>query len=94
MKKNNHKINFFYDSKKLNRDWYFDPSKSAKSGTELSFSRTIINLSNSYKINIYCTITPKDNFNRNISFKKVNSILDVEKLVKSNEFLILNFDKL
>ena len=91
MRKDNHRINFFYDSKILNRDWYLDPNKSAKSGTELSLSNLIINLSISFKINVYCTKIPNDNIYRNIFFKKVNSILDVEKIVKSDEFLIFNF---
>ena len=93
MQKNNHRINFFYDSKKLNRDWYFDPYKSAKSGTEFSMSILPIYLSNFFNINFYCTKIPNDNIYKNISFKKVNSILAVEKKIKSNEFLILNFDK-
>ena len=89
--KNKNIINFFYDSKKLNRDWYLDFNKSAKSGTELSLSCLIIYLSNFFKINLYCTKIPKDNIYKNIFFKKVSSILEVEKKIKSNEFLIFNF---
>ena len=84
-------INFFYDSKILNRDWYLDPNKSSKSGTELSLSNLVINLSIYFKINLYCTKIPNDNIYRNIFFKKVNSILDVEKIVESDELLIFNF---
>jgi len=84
-------INFFYDSKKLNRDWYLDFKKTAKSGSEHSLSYLTIYLSNFFKINFYCTKIPKDNIYKNIFFKKVSSILEVEKKIKSNEFLIFNF---
>ena len=75
--KNKNIINFFYDSKKLNRDWYLGSKKSAKSGTEYSLSWLIIYLSNFFKINLYCTKIPKDNIYKNIFFKKVSSILKI-----------------
>ena len=91
MQKNKNIINFFYDSKKLNRDWYLGSKKSAKSGTAHSLSCLIIYLSKFFKINLYCTKIPKDNIHKNIFFKNVSSILEVEKKIKSNEFLIFNF---
>ena len=89
--KNKNIINFFYDSKKLNRDWYLDFNKSAKSGTDYSLCWLIIYLSNFFKINLYCTKIPKDNIYKNIFFKNVSSILEAEKKIKSNEFLIFNY---
>ena len=64
-------INFFYDSKILNRDWYLDPNKSSKSGTELSLSNLIINLSIYFKINLYCTKIPNDNIINKIKIKNL-----------------------
>ena len=91
MQKNKNIINFFYNSKKLNRDWYLDFNKSAKSGSDYAFCWLIIYLSNFFKINLYCTKIPKDNIYKNISFKIVSSILETEKKIKSNEFLIFNY---
>lgn len=91
MQKNKNTINFFYNSKRFNRDWYLDFRKSPKSGGDYALCWLIIYLSNFFKINLYCTKIPKDNIHKNISFKIVSSILEVEKKIKSNEFLIFNY---
>lgn len=81
-------INFFYDSKKLNRPWSFDLDKNFQSGTDFSIINLAIILSGHYTIRFYCTELPQTSKFLEIKFIKVKNFYDVNKKIEFNEFLI------
>ena len=87
------KINFYYDSKQLNRNWFLNLDKSPKSGTEYAISNLAIYLSNFYKVNFFCTKLPSDIIHKNIKFKKLKAFTNIDTHIEQGEYLISNYSQ-